>query len=110
MGNITPKIRKLAAYIKANPDDSFSKFALALEFLKMEEGERARRLFESIRQNDPDYVGVYYHLGNLYASTGAPDTARETFEAGIAKAREKGDDHAASELQTALLELEMNEE
>lgn len=110
MGEITPKIKKLAGYIKANPDDSFSKFALALEFLKIDEIRRARRLFESIYQNDPDYVGVYYHLGKLYASVEEADKARTTFQEGIEKARSAGDQHAASELQTALLELEMNEE
>jgi hypothetical protein len=35
-----------------------------------------------------------------------PDEAREWLEAGIAKAQEKGDSHALSELESALAGLE----
>ena len=52
------KIKKLAGYIKKNPEDSFSKFALALEFLKEDQINKARILFEDIEKNDPCYV--YY--------------------------------------------------
>ncbi|GAB5410741.1 MAG: hypothetical protein BalsKO_31060 [Balneolaceae bacterium] len=53
------KISTLAARIKENPNDSFSKFALALELLNIDQTAKARVLFENIVNNDPNYVGVY---------------------------------------------------
>jgi len=110
MADTKNKIKQLVSYIKRNPNDSFSKFALALEFLKMDKTDKARILFENIRDKDPDYIGVYYHLGNLYATTGAPEKARSTFKTGIEKARKANESHAASELQEALFSLELEEE
>ena len=104
------KLKQLALNIRNNPGDSFSKFALALEFLKLDEKERARQLFESIEQNDSGYVGVYYHLGKLYISVDENKKALSTYKKGIEIAVQQKDDHAKSELESALLELELEME
>jgi chorismate synthase len=59
------KIRELAGYLKKNPNDSFTKFALALELLSLNDVSKAQGLFESVLKQDPDYLGVYYHLGQI---------------------------------------------
>ena len=103
------KVQKLARRLKEHPEDSFTKFALALEMLKLDQPEKARRLFESIRKYDPGYVGVYYHLGKLYEEIGDDNQAKTVYNEGIAMAEEKNEQHAKSELQTALINLEIGD-
>lgn len=110
MTNSSTKAKQLAAYIRKNPDDSFSKFALALEFLKMEETGKARVLFEDIRKKDPAYVGVYYHLGGVYERLGRLQDALHTYERGIEVAKDQQDQKAASELNEVLSELKFEME
>lgn len=101
------KLKKLALLIQQNPDDSFSKFALALEFIKIGNNDKALALFKNIVKSDPDYVGVYYHLGKLYFEIGENKKALETYNTGIEVSTNLKDDHAKSELQAALFELEI---
>lgn len=93
-----------------NPNDSFSKFALALEFLKMDNVGKARILFEDIQNKDPDYVGVYYHLGNTYERLGRLQDARDTYERGIQVATDQNDQRTAAELNEVLTELKFEME
>lgn len=104
---MNPKIPKLALQIKQNPDDSFSKFALGLELLKIGQQQKALSLFKSIAANDPDYVGVYFHLGKLYEELGKNNLALKCYKDGIAVTIRLKDLHSKSELQGALINLEM---
>ena len=103
-------IATLAKRVKEHPDDSFSKFALALELIKINKRKSAIVLFEDIMQNDPTYVGVYYHLGEQYLIDGENKKALETYKTGIEIASSLKDEHAKSELSTALLTLELEME
>lgn len=104
------KIATLTQYLKKNPGDSFTKFALALELLKQEDSTKARKLFESIRTKDPEYLGVYYHLGKLYEREGDPERAHRIYEEGIDIARKQEENRTLSELQEAKSMLEWDDE
>jgi tetratricopeptide (TPR) repeat protein len=103
-------IATLAKRVKDHPSDSFSKFALALELIKIDKRTQAIVLFEDIAQNDPKYVGVYYHLGEQYLIDGQNKKALNTYKKGIQIAESINDNHAKSELSTALLTLELEME
>ena len=107
---LNTKISKLAARIKDDPGDSFSKFALALELIKIDQKEKALGLFLNIKQTDPDYVGVYYHLAKLLEEFNENKKALETYNLGIQIATEMKHLHAKSELESALLNLELEME
>jgi Tfp pilus assembly protein PilF len=100
----------LAKAVKEHPEDSFYKFTLALEMLKIDEASKARVLFEAIRNTDPEYVGVYYHLAKLYVELGENKKALETYKEGIKVAEAQNDSHTKSELSGALLNLEIEME
>ncbi len=100
-------IKKLAAYIKANPNDSFSKFAMALEFLKDEEPQKACIFFEDIYKNDPGYLGVYYHLGKLYERLGRNDAAIKMYKEGVEVAANQQKKRTLKELKEALASLKI---
>lgn len=110
MKNSRQKIRELASSLKKNPNDSFIKFALALELLKQDDVSKARVLFESVLEQDPDYLGVYYHLGKLYEKTGRLKDAQTMFTDGLEVARKKNDKRTELELIDALesLNIELN--
>jgi len=104
------KISQLAKNIKSDPGDTFSKFALALELLKVDQVEKAQLLFEAILKQDPDYLGAYYHLGKLYQSRGMYQPALELFEDGIKLASKKNELRTKSELSEAKIQLQFEME
>lgn len=100
------RIAALEAFLQDDPDDPFTRFALAQEHRKAGHPDRALSFFEDLVRDHPAYVGTYYHLGALYAEMDRPDDARQAYRAGIAQATTAGDYHARAELQSALLEAE----
>ena len=59
------RIERINEILKQNPTDSFLLFALGLEKIKLGNEDEALQLFQSITLSNPDYSGVYYHLGKL---------------------------------------------
>lgn len=112
MKNNNQKIRELAESLQKNPDDSFLKFALALELLKKDDVTKAKVLFESVLRQDPDYLGVYYHLGKLYERQGRFEDAKKMFSDGLKVALVQQDDRTALELKDALesINIELNDD
>jgi Tfp pilus assembly protein PilF len=99
------RIEKLKSFLKANPDDSFLKHALALELIKTGDDNQARALFEEILFKDPAYIGSYYHLGKLLERTGEAELALGWYRKGIHIAAGAGDQHALNELRAAYNDL-----
>ena len=100
------RLEKLLEFYDDDPTDNFVRFALAQEYLKHDDTEKALALFEELVDTDPDYVGTYYHLGKLYERLGRTDDAIDTYAAGIEQAREQGQQKDLSELQDAKLNAE----
>lgn len=96
----------MLAFLDEDPNDSFSRYAVALEYMSRKEYSQAASYFVELRGRDPDYVATYYQLGQVYAMLEEWDKAEEAYTAGIAASRRAGDLHAVSELQQALDELE----
>ena len=96
------RIDLLKGFLQENPNDSFSRYALALEYVKLNQLDDARREFETVRNNDPDYLATYYQLGQLYTRLGLRHEAEKTFRTGITVATKQGNGHTQSELEEAL--------
>jgi len=102
----TDRLEQLKSFHKEDPEDPFTRYALAQEHLKQGDTDRALALFEELVETDPDYVGTYYHLGKLYERLDRTDDALDTYEQGIEVAREQGAQKDLSELQDARLKAE----
>ena len=100
------RLSKLKEFYEEDPDDPFTRFALAQEHLKAENTDKALGLFEELVETDPDYVGTYYHLGKLYERLDRTDDAIDTYEQGIEVARAQKAQKDLSELQDAKLKAE----
>ena len=101
MNVATDRIEKLKEFLKASPKDSFLQHALALEYIKLNDDQTAKQLFETILKNDPAYIGSYYHLGKLLERNNEAANALKVYETGMAVAKKAGDQHAYNELQVA---------
>jgi Tfp pilus assembly protein PilF len=96
------RIEILKGFLKENANDSFSRYALALEYVKVGQNDDALKEFETVKKNDPDYVATYFQLGQLYQKLGQTHEAERTFRTGITVAAKAGDEHTRSELEGAL--------
>jgi len=96
------RIEILKGFLDENPNDSFSRYALALEYVKLGQNDEAVREFEAVKKNDPHYVATYFQLGQLYQKLGQQHEAEKTFRTGISMAAKAGDEHTKSELEGAL--------
>lgn len=96
----------MLGFLEQDPNDSFTRYAVALEYMGLKEYRVAQRYLTELRELDPDYVATYYQLGQVNTALEEWDKAEEAYTAGIAVGKKAGDLHAVSELQAALDELE----
>jgi Tfp pilus assembly protein PilF len=99
------RIKKLKEFLRLAPEDSFVRHALALEHIKLGDDAKARELFEAILEDDPGYVGTYYHLAKLLERTGETGEAVKVYEKGMEEAKKAEENHAYGELKSAYEEL-----
>jgi Tfp pilus assembly protein PilF len=99
------RLEQLLALYKEDPNDAFTRYAVALEYNARQDYGEALRWFEDLLRDAPDYVPTYYMLAGAYRATEAWDKAEQTYTTGIQVARKVGDAHAAAELAAALEEL-----
>ena len=100
------RIEKLKEYLQTNGKDSFLQHALALEYIKIDNDEEARKLFNEILLREPTYIGSYYHLGKLLERVADYDKAIRIYKRGMEEAKKAADQHSYNELQGALEDLE----
>ena len=103
------RIEQLKKFLEQNPNDSFVLYALATEYVNLSDDDTALDYFTRILSHDPDYTGVYYHLGKLFQREDKNDLAKQAFQEGMKRTFGK-DQHAHSELQEALNQLLFEEE
>ena len=92
------RLERLQEFLDNEPNDPFLKYALATEYLRLNNQEKALWFFLDLVIKHVDYVGTYYHLGKLYEQMGQPKEALIIYEKGIAVAKKIKDQHALNEL------------
>jgi hypothetical protein len=95
----------LEEFVAAKPNDAFARYGLAMECANSGDTAAADEQFKLLLNGHPDYVAAYFQYGQFLARIGRSDDARTTLTSGIATARRTGDDHARSEMETALADL-----
>ena len=96
------RIERLLEYLEQDGHDSFVLFALAMEYDKAGDCQRALQYFDRLIQRDPDYAWAYYHKGQLLGRLERLQQARACFEAGIPVAEKISEFHTRDKLREAL--------
>ena len=95
----------LEDFVAATPTDAFARYGLAMECANSGDAPAADQNFKALLASHPEYVAGYFQFGQFLAKAGRTEEARSTLRAGIATAMRTGDEHARSEMETALAEL-----
>ena len=99
------RIALLTEILTANPDDTFARYGLALEYSKAGQTEQALHEFKTLIEKNPDYTPGYFMAAQTLASASRIDEAKRMLVDGISSARRTGNTHAQSEMTTMLEEL-----
>jgi tetratricopeptide (TPR) repeat protein len=109
---MTHRIEQLQAFLKEDGNDSFLKYALALEYVRIEENKTAEDCFLKLIKEDKNYLATYYQLGKLHESLDALEKAVDIYKKGIKIAQKSANKKTLLELQEAcnhLLEIDEDE-
>lgn len=104
------RLEQLKKLLEDAPNDPFVTFALAKEYHKLGNLEKAIEIYQSLIKNQPDYTGTYYHLAHLLLEAKQPQQAVAIFEQGLRITAQVGDHHAHGELKRALAALNGDED
>jgi len=99
------RIAALTEILTANPDDSFARYGLAMEYSKAGQVEQAVAEFKTLIEKNPDYTPAYFMAAQTLASAERTDEAKRMLVDGISSARRTGNQHAQSEMTAMLEEL-----
>jgi hypothetical protein len=56
------RLTQLLNYYDSDPKDTFILFALAKEYEKESVLDKALSFYLKLKETDPNYIGLYYHL------------------------------------------------
>jgi len=98
---VNQRLNQLLEMLTESPDDAFILYAIATEYKKVGENEKALLHYKKLVDEQPNYVGTYYHYAALLAETGSLENAAKTYEMGIKIATELKDHHSLAELKNA---------
>jgi len=101
------RVAMLSKILTQNPDDAFARYGLAMEHSKAGDADRAMEEFGKLLATHPDYTAGYFMAAQTLAKAGRNAEAMQQLTAGISSARRTGNQHALSEMQAMLDELEL---
>lgn len=99
------RIRQLEKFIVEQPDDPFSRYALALEWAG-EDAAYAARLLMQLIGDFPQYVPAYYQAALAFLELNRMEEAKIMIQKGIDAARKCNDLKALTELKGLAAELD----
>ncbi len=99
------RIAALNDILTHNPDDSFARYGLAMEYSKQGDLDRSLAEFSILLKASPDYTPGYFMAAQTLARADRMAEARIMLNDGINSARRTGNLHAQSEMEAMLAEL-----
>jgi Tfp pilus assembly protein PilF len=103
---MSTRMELIKRYLHEDPSDSFLRYALALEYMALEDNVNAYEQLTRLLNEDPDYLPAYYMSGKAAESLGNFSEAVKWYRTGIEVAKLQGDLHTKGELESALLLIE----
>ena len=99
------RIAMLNEMVAQDPNNSFARYGLAMEYSNSGQLEQAIEEFRKLLSARPDYTAGYFMAAQTLVKAERVEEARKMLHDGIATAERKGDAHAQSEMQSMLDEI-----
>jgi len=100
------KIAGLREILALDPKNSFARYGIAMALAGQGDISAGLAEFDTLLANDPDYTAAYFMSAQTLATAGRIPEAIERLKAGISSAARAGNNHALSEMQQMLDELD----
>jgi predicted Zn-dependent protease len=100
------KITALTEILTQDPTNAFARYGLAMEHASQGNVEVSLQEFQRLLIDHPDYTAGYFMAAQTLAKAGRTNEAKAQLTEGIASARRTGNQHALSEMQAMLDDLE----
>ncbi len=97
---LNSKIEQLLGFLKEDPTDTFTIYALALEYEKVDVVS-AGAYYQRLLKEYPDYLATYYQAGKFYEKLDK-EVSKEIYIKGMALAKKQIKTKTYNELQGAL--------
>ena len=101
------KVAMLNEILAQNPTDAFARYGLAMEYAGRGETDTALTEFARLLDQHPDYTAGYFMAAQTLAKAERIDEAKVRLTQGISSASRTGNQHALSEMQAMLDELDL---
>ena len=101
----SPTIERLEKLLGTPRDGALLRFSLGLEYLKIENTEKATEFLHQAVARDPGYSAAWRTLGKTLETAGRSGEALAAYRDGIAAAQKKGDKQAEKEMTVFLRRL-----
>ena len=99
------RIAMLTEVLAQNPNDTFARYGLAMEYSNSGKTEEALQEFGKLLGANPDYAAGYFMAAQTLTRVDRIDEARKMLQNGITAAQRTRNAHALSEMQGMLSEL-----
>jgi predicted Zn-dependent protease len=99
------RIAALNDILTQNPNDTFARYGLAMEYSKQGDLDRSLAEFSILLKASPDYTPGYLMAAQTLARADRVGEAKTMLTDGIASARRTGNLHAQSEMEAMLQDL-----
>jgi predicted Zn-dependent protease len=101
------KIATLSEILSQDPQNAFARYGLAMEYSSRGEVENSLNEFGKLLADHPDYTAGYFMAAQTLAKASRTEEAKSRLVEGIASARRTANQHALSEMQAMLDELNL---
>lgn len=99
------RVAALKEILEANPDDTFARYALGMEYSGAGATDAALAEFQRLIATQPDYANAYFMAAQALARAERNPEAKTMLQQGIECARRTRNQHAESEMAAMLDEL-----
>lgn len=96
------RLEQFKEFVEMDPTDTFSRYALAMEYMSISEFEESIQHFREVIRLDPDYSAAYFQAAIASQKAQKLEDARDLLQKGVVVAEKKGDWHARDEMKAAL--------
>lgn len=99
------RLESLLELYKKDPLDSFLIYGIALEYISLNDFQKAEEYLRNLLKSDPAYVPGFMQLGRVLENQNKLEQAKAIYNEGINAANKSGDRKSAKEMEEFLDEL-----